>query len=479
MEYKNLKRIRPAGGIYVIPSQTSSRQRNFQLFLRNSLKITLRLAAVLGIFVLFQSCFNKSNSIKSEIFYSEKPEVRVRIINTMDTLQIRFLNKWRGIFDESKSKDFYEDDVVLFSISNGLIKVSQGNSADDILCDSSKITSLEDAGEIEIKNVPYGIGWWWAGQEDRTYEGIISVYVSDQGKPEVVITLPLEDYLCGVVPYEIGGDSPFEALKAQAVAARSEAIMALTSDLYSGKHHDLTSDVECQVFSGNNKRTDRSDLAVYETAGLILANNGQPINAYYASNCGGHSELIANVWPDRPAPKTYLQAGIDGENRSHIDLSTEDKVDKWIFSKPDVFCNPNTGIQLPNWSQKNFRWQKKFNRDALTKLISGDEEMGQLLDIKPLRRGVSGRMIHARFVFENDSIDVTGELAIRQMWQPALRSACFVVDQNGDEMILNGAGWGHGVGMCQSGAVAQAINGTDFKSILTHYYQKSEIKSIY
>ena len=112
-------------------------------------------------------------------------------------------------------------------------------------------------------------------------------------------------------------------------------------------------------------------------------------------------------------------------------------------------------------------------------MISGDEEMGQLINIKPLRRGVSGRMNQVRFVFERDSIDVTGELAIRQMWHPALRSACFIVDQDGDEFILNGAGWGHGVGMCQSGAVAQAIAGTDFKSILEHYHPAHAAHQLY
>ncbi len=327
--------------------------------------------------------------------------------------------------------------------------------------------------------MPYGIGWWWAGQEDRTYEGEVSVYESDNGKPEVIIGLPLEDYLCGVVPYEIGGDSPLEALKAQAVAARSEAIMALTSDLYRGKHHDLTSDVECQVFSGNKKRTPASDKAVHETRGLILTNDGKPINAYYASNCGGYSELIENVWPDRSSPETYHHAGKDSKERPIQDLSTEKNAREWIFSQPDVFCNPNLNISLPNWSQKNFRWQKTMKRDDLANMISAANDLGDLLQIKVLKRGVSGRISHAIFILEKDSIDVSGELAIRQMWHPALRSACFVVDQDGDNFILNGAGWGHGVGMCQSGAVAQAINGSDFKEILEHYYQKSEIVSIY
>ena len=118
---------------------------------------------------------------------------------------------------------------------------------------------------MNIKNIPFGVGWWWENKEDRTYEGEFHFYVTNENKFEIVIHLPLEEYLKGVVPYEIGGDSPLEAIKAQAVAARSEAIMALTSNLYRGEHHDLTSDVECQVFSGNKKRTEVSNRAVVET----------------------------------------------------------------------------------------------------------------------------------------------------------------------------------------------------------------------
>jgi SpoIID/LytB domain protein len=479
MGFKNFNRTVPDKGVHVVWSPSSSRGGNLQIFLRIWFKITLNLAVIFSIIVVFQSCLSNSKFIKSELFNSIEPVVRVRIINTMDTVQIRFLADWHVQIDNKRSDIYHKNTIIKLTVSEGQINITHDSSMVDLKCDSLKLKSPVSGGEIEISEVPYGIGWWWAGREDRVYEGRISVYVSDYDKPEVVITLPLEDYLCGVVPYEIGGDSPLEALKAQAVAARSEAIMALTSDLYSGRHHDLTSDVECQVFSGNKKRTERSDRAVYETAGLILTNNGQPINAYYASNCGGHSELIKNVWPERPAPQTYLHAGKDSQIRSDIDLKTEDKVRKWIFAKPDVFCNPYTGIQLPNWSQKNFRWQKKFDRYALTKMISADKEFGQLINIKALKRGVSGRMIQARFVFERDSIDVTGELAIRQMWHPALRSACFVIDQEGDDFILNGAGWGHGVGMCQSGAVAQAIQGSNFNLILEHYYPATEIISIY
>ena len=204
---------------------------------------------------------------------------------------------------ESKSQQILQEDgEAVFTIENNKIKIADLNGESYISDDKFVLQSSSENATLTIKNVPFGVGWWWEGKEDRTYEGELNIYKTNENKFEVVVHLPLEQYLKGVVPYEIGTDSPLEALKAQAVAARSEAIIALNSKLYSGEHYDLTSDVECQVFSGNRRRTEKSDLAVDETKSLILSENGKPINAYYASNCGGHSELIINVWGDRPTP---------------------------------------------------------------------------------------------------------------------------------------------------------------------------------
>ncbi|TVQ11775.1 MAG: SpoIID/LytB domain-containing protein [Balneolaceae bacterium] len=340
---------------------------------------------------------------------------------------------------------------------------------------------VRDSATLLIRDVPYGVGWWWEGKEDRIYEGRVHVYAVDGDRLQVVVELPLERYLKGVVPYEIGGDSPMEALKAQAVAARSEAVRALTTGLYSGPNYDLTSDVESQVFSGNHRRTDASDRAVDETESLILSANGQPVNAYYASNCGGHSELIRNVWPDRPDPLTYHNALRDSDERVQMDLSNEVRLKEWIHSEPDVFCNPALEPGLPGWSRTNFRWQREFTGDEISSTLAGlcNSDCGRLVDIVPLKRGPSGRMYEARFDFEHGSIIITGELAIRQLFRPSLRSSAFISTRDGDTWILNGAGWGHGVGMCQSGAVAQALQGRDFITILMHYYPDTQVLRSY
>lgn len=410
---------------------------------------------------------------------SENTELRVRIINTLDKLEITFNGEWI-LSDGFISEPFSEENgLVIFTIDENIFKFLNGEKHFFSDADKLILKCKNDTGTVSIKNVPYGDGWWWEGKEDRTYEGEIAIYKGAGKNLEVVVILLLEEYLKGVVPYEMGGDSPLEALRAQAVAARSEAVIALTSKLYNGDFHDITSDVECQVFSGNRKRTLESDKAVDDTEGFILSEDGKPINAYYASNCGGHSELIKNVWPERPDPDSYQVALQDSKDRPELDLSGEDAARDWIFSKPEVYCNPYLRTKLPSWSQKNFRWTKEFSVDSISKMIAGDNDYGNLINIKVLKRGISGRMYLARFIFEKDSVDVKGELAIRQLWHPSLRSACFVVDEIGDKFILNGAGWGHGVGMCQSGAVAQAKQGADFRSILKHYYQKAELIYIY
>lgn len=414
----------------------------------------------------------------SENQTEEEPVVRVRIINTMDSININFLDSWScNTSNENEKLFFSTKDSILLFFKNGKIHLSKNEFT--LIEDSLIFEPSTDLSQLEIESVPYGIGWWWEGIENRTYEGNISIYTGANNKLEVVVTLPLETYLLGVVPYEIGGDSPIESLKAQAIAARSEAIIALISKIYSGDHYDLTSDVECQVFSGNNKRTAISDLAVKQTRGMILTENDKPINAYYASNCGGHSESISNVWPARERFQSYLSPRSDSENPENLNLSDEDKVRKWIFSEPEVYCNPNLGTTLPNWSQNNFRWKKEFTIEHLTEMFSKGKSYGELLDIKILHRGPSGRILSARFIFEKESFDVNGELAIRMMWQPALRSSCFIIDKTEDSFIMYGAGWGHGVGMCQSGAVYLALNGKDYKEILNHYYPSAQINFLY
>jgi len=419
------------------------------------------------------------SAVSGQAMFTQEPVVRVRIINTLDSLNLSLSGEW------SLQGTSFADTTLLNYPALELINLAGElmiNDSSGVLLQSSASCSLyplNDTCSVMIRNVPYGQGWWWAGTENRVYEGVVHIYIDSNREMIVTISLALEAYLKGVVPYEIGGESPLEALKAQAVAARSEAIIALTSKLYSGKYYDLTADVECQVFSGNLRRTAASDLAIEETRGLILSENGQPINAYYASNCGGHTELIENVWPGRPNPETYLTALPDNARKAGPKLTRNWKARRWIKSSPAVYCNPDLESSLPSWSKRNFRWTREFTTDELTTMLSDDRDLGSFKKFKALKRGASGRIIKALFVFEHGSFTVEGELALRQLFKPSLRSAAFYLKKRRDSIVIAGAGWGHGVGMCQSGAIVQAAHGIRFDEILRHYYSKAELIDIY
>lgn len=429
---------------------------------------------------VYNALHQPGTPVEQDIFSFEEPRIRVRIINSLSSIHINFNDKWHiTTGDRKTATDAEKGSRLTVETEKSQLILRGGAHAAIVQSDSIKMSSSTRFGELEIEGVPFGIGWWWGGRENRKYSGDISFYPLADGNIEVVIDVLLEDYLCGVVPYEMGADSPIAALQAQAVAARSEAVMALRSAVYSGPHYDLTSDVECQVFAGNNKRTKKSDTAVKMTQGIVLFANEKPMHAYYSSNCGGHSEKIENVWPDRKRPLPYQNGYFDSKNIYPVDLSSEKLISRWLASRPDVYCNPDFNPQLPEWSAKNFRWSQSFSTAALTRLIARNKDIGNLIEIKPLNRGVSGRISHVQFIGTKDTLDVQSELAIRQIWQPPLRSACFTANKKDGYFILNGAGWGHGVGMCQSGAISQANQGISFEDILMQYYRGAHLKQVY
>ncbi len=418
-------------------------------------------------------------SSMAQPLFNQEPEVRVRIINTLDTLNISLRGEW-SFRNTGISKMVLHDSSYIQLINQaGQISIYDSTGALLSVTPSFMFHSNSDTSTIKIESVPYGMGWWWAGVEDRIYEGAFHVYLGTKQEMNVVIQLPLETYLKGVVPYEIGGGSPLEALKAQAVAARSEAVIALTSKLYSGTFYDLTSDVECQVFSGNKSRTELSDLAVDQTAGLVISENGKPMNAYYSSCCGGRSELIQNVWPNRNRLESYQVSQTDNALHAGPRLNWNWKARRWIDSSPNVYCNPDSNTFPSGWNKQNFRWSREFSVSELTEMLTDDRSLGLFKKLRVLKRGSSGRIYKALLVFENGKISVDGELALRQLFSPSLRSSAFYVKRRGDKIVLRGAGWGHGVGMCQSGAIVQATQGRTFDQILKHYYSKADLLNIY
>jgi SpoIID/LytB domain protein len=335
---------------------------------------------------------------------------------------------------------------------------------------------------IEIPNVPIGSGFHWEGTESRAYRGRLEIFIDRFSKLTVVNILPIEEYVRGVVPSEMSYAFPAEALKAQAVAARNE-IFAKVGTRHLEDNFDLCADTHCQVYSGITREQATTNQAVSATEGLVMKANGAIIEANYAGVCGGHTENNENVWSG--ASKSFLRGIFDGNGRPDLlgnSLQDENTLWRWVTTKPNVFCNTAQN-EIPaamEYTKKYFRWEVNYPRQELQELIRKrtGEDFGELKDLVPLERGASGRLVRLRIVGAKKTFEIGRELAIRQaLAEKTLWSACIAIEKSGRDrnglpakFKILGAGWGHGVGMCQTGAAMMALRGQNFTQILQHYY---------
>jgi SpoIID/LytB domain protein len=338
--------------------------------------------------------------------------------------------------------------------------------------------------------VPVGIGYHWEHQEEsRSYSGTIQIGLDNDGQLAVINILPIEKYLSGVVPSEMPSGFPLEALKAQAVSARSKTLANLGL-VHRNDPFDVCADVHCQVYSGLTNRSASAERAVMETAGLVLWKDHKICDAIYGSVCGGHGEDSDKAWGAQP--KSYLQGRYDGPHplKRYGSLSSEERARLWIDNNPPAYCNTTQGWTLDamEYTKKYFRWEIILKQDEVKNSLQSfaGKDLGTVLDLMPLERGVSGRITKMRIVCEKDTLIVQGELNIRKaLSSSTLWSSCFYALKrtNADgipaEFVLKGAGWGHGVGMCQTGAATLALKGEPFDQILKYYFSGIRIRRIY
>jgi SpoIID/LytB domain protein len=347
-------------------------------------------------------------------------------------------------------------------------------------------------GRFTIYGVSVGKGYWWERQEDRAFRGKMEFRVGNDGHVLAINELPLETYLKGVLPGEMSPGFPPAALRAQALAARNYAIAKMGVQ-HRQDHFDLCASVHCQVYSGTSKEHPATNQAVDETRGQVLLYQDRVCETFYSAVCGGHTEDAANVWGG--PPQGYLGGVVDISPRQKglvpQDLArNEESLRVWIESTPPVYCNhlADDAPRYLHYTRKHFRWEFSYSRQELEQIIEQKtgQGLGNLLDVKPMSRGPSGRMIEVQILGDAGQLTVRRELKIRGALSPTyLPSACFVVDKEMNEnglptsFIFRGAGWGHGVGMCQTGAAGMALQGLDHHQILSHYYPGSQISQIY
>ncbi len=331
----------------------------------------------------------------------------------------------------------------------------------------------------------------WENTRSRSYRGNIE-FISISGRITVVNDVDIEDYVYGVVPSEMPSGAPMEALKAQAILARTN-VFSKVGAKFRNKPYSLSSDVYSQVYTGIDHRNDRTDLATDLTKGLILTYDGRPAEALFHSTCGGHTEGNDVIWGSSRLP--YLQPKpccspekITAQNIG--DLSREADFRRWIDSRPDSYCNldnKNVSSHL-DFARKFYRWEVRHRRRDLERIIRSTTgtDIGEIKDIIVTGRGTSGKAKAVRVEGSKRSITINRELNIRrQLSRPPLYSGNFYVqklnmDNRGyaETFVFKGAGFGHGTGMCQVGAAGKASMGKNFREIIEFYFPGTKIMTV-
>ena len=359
-------------------------------------------------------------------------------------------------------------------------------------------------------NVTIGNRFHWERKEGQTFQGDLLLQVHKDGTIAAINEIPLEDYLKSVISSEMSVEAPIEFLKAHAILSRSWLLAALDRKKktkqtsiqvekiteeevirwYDQEDHDLfdvCADDHCQRYQGITKTvSNQAEEAVQETLGMVITHQDQICDARYSKACGGLTEEFATAWDDKRVP--YLTS-ISDASIPHPPIKTEKEASAWILSEPEAYCNTKDEHLLkkilPDFDHETknfFRWTIEYSREELEEILQNKSgfDFGTLQEIRPLRRGPSGRIYQLKIVGSKRNIVVGKELEIRRWLSPThLYSSAFVVVVEGDRIIFHGAGWGHGVGLCQIGAAVMANQGFSAEQILKHYFKGIEIKKIY
>jgi SpoIID/LytB domain protein len=350
-----------------------------------------------------------------------------------------------------------------------------------------------------LDDVTIGIGFHWERKERQVFHGALRLVKGEAGL-KVINDVSLEEYVTSVISSEMSASCPLELLKAHAVISRSwlwfpkaksprsasEQSVSLDSHeivrWYGREAHpdfDVCADDHCQRYQGITKAfSPGAAEAVRATAGEFLRYNGAICDARFSKCCGGITERYATAWGDEDLP--YLRSVYDGPAQSHS-CSPE----TWIRSNPVAYCNTHDSDLLsrvlPGFDQETrdfYRWQVAYTPEELADLITCRlaVDLGPIRDVQALARGPSGRIYRLRISGERDYIIIGKELEIRRaLSRTHLYSSAFVVDQEAGRFVLRGAGWGHGVGLCQIGAAVMANEGNTYTQILQHYYRGTTV----
>ena len=402
-------------------------------------------------------------------------------------------------------------------VQNGKIVLTD-QKGKEMKQDSFLFEPLNSESSFELKNVTIGVNFHWEQKENQQFKGSLKL-IPENEKVRAINIIDLEEYLKSVISSEMNATSSLALLKAHAVISRSWLLAQIekTKSLKTGgglyqtsyetedeiirwydredhTNFDVCADDHCQRYQGITKiHSEKALKAVEETFGEVLFFDEKICDARFSKCCGGISENFENVW--EPVRHGYLTKIIDnGEvsENSNPDLENEGNAETWIRNNPPAFCNTTNkkilSQVLPDFDQTTsdfFRWKVEYTQQEISELIKKRSKIdfGEIIQLVPVERGVSGRLIRLKITGTKKTLTVGKELEIRKwLSESHLYSSAFVIDhfeiKNGipQKFVLTGAGWGHGVGLCQIGAAVMGEKGYSYKEILSHYFKGAELK---
>ncbi len=403
-----------------------------------------------------------------------------------------------------------------FSLSPDGKVAWQGMEHDEVL-----LTPTAEGTSFEVYDVTIGVNFHWERRETQRFAGALKIIVEGD-KLTLVNILPVEDYLKSVISSEMSATASAEFLKAHAVISRSWLLAQIDKNKriadsgenyssmtvndneiirwYDREDHvnfDVCADDHCQRYQGTTRQTTATvKEAVEATRGLVLIDrDGHLCDARFSKSCGGVFEQFEACW--EPRHFHYLEAARDGADRSNFpDLTIEENAREWILGSPDAYCNTTDaeilGQVLNNYDQEThdfYRWTVRYTQDELSALIASRSgiDFGLIKALEPVERGTSGRLVRLRIVGTKRTMIIGKELEIRRTLSTShLYSSAFIAEAAEDDsrgvpsaFTLHGAGWGHGVGLCQIGAAVMGANGATFDQILMHYFAGASLKTLY
>ena len=371
---------------------------------------------------------------------------------------------------------------------------------------------------FDLKAVTIGVDFHWQRREDQRFRGALNLAVVEAGII-AINQVDAEEYLTSVISSEMSANASKPLLKAHAVISRSWLLAQIEKNQqivdkgdtynscqqddeqlirwYDREDHtlfDVCADDHCQRYQGITRETNPVvKEAIAETCGEVLLYDGKICDARFSKCCGGATELFENCW--EPVPHPYLAVLRDAPEGTLPDLTQETAAEQWIRTAPEAFCHTTDQAILSqvlnNYDQETtdfYRWKVSYTQAELSELIRRKSgiDFGTIIDLIPLERGGSGRIVRLKIVGTVRTLIIGKELEIRRtLSESHLYSSAFVVDKEMGEndiparFVLTGAGWGHGVGLCQIGAAVMGAKGYSYDAILTHYFPGATVEARY